>query len=205
MASSRPHPEWLSVDATSWEQTPLVVQQVVVHLRAIIQQQAGQLRILEGRIAALEARLQQRSSNSDRPPSSDPPYETGTPSSGAQGRPGARPGHPGHRQTLVAPTEVIAVMPAPCTCGQRELPTTTASYTHQMIELPETQMTVRHVVLHKACCPRCGRLLKAVLPAEYRYGSGPRLTALIGELSAGQRDSRSAVQEFCISVPRYLL
>jgi Transposase IS66 family len=44
---------------------------------------------------------------------------------------------------------------------------------------------------------RCGRRLKAVLPAEYRYGYGPRLTALIGELSGSQRDSRSAVQEFC--------
>jgi transposase len=45
-----------------------------------------------------------------------------------------------------------------------------------------------------------GRLGKAELPAEYRYGYGPRLTALIGELSGSQRDSRSAVQEFCTSV-----
>ena len=57
-----------------------------------------------------------------------------------------------------------------------------------------------HVVLHEARCPRCGRILKADLPAEYRYGYGPRLTALIGELSGPQRDSRSAVQEFCASV-----
>jgi transposase len=34
----------------------------------------------------------------------------------------------------------------------------------------------------------------------YRYGYGPRFTALIGELSGPQRDSRSAVQEFCRSV-----
>src|SRR3712207_8460381 len=40
---------------------------------------------------------------------------------------------------------------------------------------------VTHVVLHEACCPRCGRLLKAPLPEEHRYGYGPRLTALIGE------------------------
>ena len=57
-----------------------------------------------------------------------------------------------------------------------------------------------HVVLHEARCPRCGRLLKAELPAAHRYGYGPRLTALIGELSGSQRDSRSAVQEFCTSV-----
>ena len=38
------------------------------------------------------------------------------------------------------------------------------------------------------------------MPPEVRYGYGPRLTALIGELSGSQRDSRSAVQEFCTSV-----
>src|SRR5919204_505495 len=62
------------------------------------------------------------------------------------------------------------------------------------------QMAVTHVVLHETRCPRCGHLLKAELPAQYRYGYGPRLTALIGELSGPQRDSRSTVQEFCMSV-----
>jgi transposase len=76
----------------------------------------------------------------------------------------------------------------------------TPYYTQQVIELPEIQMQVTHVVLHEACCPQCGRLLKAPLPEEHRYGYGPRLTALIGELSGSQRDSRSMVQEFCTSV-----
>ena len=76
----------------------------------------------------------------------------------------------------------------------------TPYYTHQVIELPEIQMAVTHVVLHETRCPRCGHLLKAELPAEYRYGYGPRFTALIGELSGSQRDSRRAVQEFCASV-----
>jgi transposase len=69
-----------------------------------------------------------------------------------------------------------------------------------VIELPEIQMAVTHVVLHETRCLRCGHLLKAELPAEDRDGYGPRLTALIGELSGSQRDSRSAVQEFCTSV-----
>jgi transposase len=69
-----------------------------------------------------------------------------------------------------------------------------------VIELPEIHMQVTHVVLHEARCPQCGRLLKAPLPEEHRYGYGPRLTALIGELTGAQRDSRSAVQEFCTSV-----
>ena len=49
----------------------------------------------------------------------------------------------------------------------------TPYYTHQVIELPEFQMAVTHIVLHETRCPQCGHLLKAELPAEYRYGYGP--------------------------------
>jgi transposase len=128
--ASIPLPAGLPLDATSWGQTPLVVCQVVVHLLAVIQQQAV-------RIAALEARLSQNSGNSARPPSSDPPYAKRPARSGAQGHPGAQPGHPGHRQVLLIPTEVIAVKPEACPCGQREFPATTPYYTNQIIELPE--------------------------------------------------------------------
>jgi transposase len=193
MAASRPLPAGVPLDAASWEQTPLVVRQFILQLFAVIQQQ-------EGRIAALEARLSQNSRNSDRPPSSDPPYATRTAGSGTQVRPGAKPGHPGHCRALLVPTEVIEVTPEPCACGQREFPDLTPYYTHQVLELPPIQMQVTHVILHEARCSQCGRLLKAPLPAEYHYGYGPRLTALIGELSGPQRDSRSAVQEFCASV-----
>jgi transposase len=193
VATSLPLPAGLAVDAASWEQTPLVVRQWVVHLFAVIQQQ-------EARIAALEARITQNSSNSDRPPSSDPPFAKQPVSSPTKGTPGAKPGHSGHRQVLLTPTEVVEVKPSACACGQTEFPETHPYYTHQVIELPEIQMVITHVVLHKMPCPRCGCLLKAELPGEYRYGYGPRLTALIGELSGPQRDSRSAVQEFCTSV-----
>jgi transposase len=167
--------------------------QLIIQLLAVIQRQTA-------RIAALEARLSQTSRNSDRPPSSDPPFVTKPSSSTAAGTPGAKPGHPGHRHALLVPTEIIEVNPEPCACGQRELSATTPYYTHQVVELPEIQMAVTHVVLHETRCPRCGHLLKAELPAQYRYGYGPRLTALIGELSGPQRDSRSMVQEFCTSV-----
>jgi transposase len=186
-------PAGLPLDAATWEQTPLVVRQLIVQLLAVIEQQAR-------RIAALDARVSQTSSNSDRPPSSDSPYAKRAARTGTQGRPGAKPGHSGHRQALLAPTEVIEVTPDVCACGQQEFPATMPYHTHQVIELPEIQLAVTHVVLHETQCPGCGRLLKAALPAEYRYGYGPRLTALIGELSGSQRGSRSAVQEFCTSV-----
>jgi transposase len=163
VATSRPLPAGVPLDAATWEQTPLAVRQVILQLLAVIQQQTA-------RIAALEARLSQNSRNSDRPPSSDPPFVTRPPSSTTKGTPGAKLGHPGHRQALLTPTEVIEVTPDVCACGQQEFPTTTPYYTHQVIELPEIQMAVTHVVLHEGHCPGCGRLLKAALPAEYRYG-----------------------------------
>ena len=61
-------------------------------------------------------------------------------------------------------------------------------------------MLVRHFVLYEAYCPHCGQITKAQVPPEAAAGHGPRLTALIGELSGSQRTSRSAVQAFCASV-----
>ena len=200
VVTSLPLPEGLPVDATTWEQTSLVVQQVVVQLLAISQQQEARIRTLEARITELEAQLQRNSRNSDRPPSTDSPYEKRPARSGTQGKPGAKPGHLGHQQALLAPTEVIEVKPPACACGQTEFPDTSPYYTHQVIELPELTMIVRHFVLHEACCPQCGRLTKAHVPPAACAGYGPRLTALIGELSGPQRSSRSAVQEFCQSV-----
>jgi Family of unknown function (DUF6444) len=55
-----------------------MMRQLIVRLLAVIRQQAG-------RIAALEARLCQNSRNSDRPPSSDPPYAKRSARSGIQG------------------------------------------------------------------------------------------------------------------------
>src|SRR3712207_1485045 len=87
VSTSVPLPAGLPVDGTGSEQTPLVVCQLIIHLLAVIQQQAA-------RIAALEARLSQHSRNSDRPPSSDPPFVTRPPSSTMKGAPGAKLGHP---------------------------------------------------------------------------------------------------------------
>jgi hypothetical protein len=94
--TSLPLPTGLAVDAANWTQTPLVVRQLIVQLLAVIQQQTAQ-------IAALEARLSQNSRNSDRPPSSDPPFATRPSASPMKGTPGAKLGHPGHRQVLLAP------------------------------------------------------------------------------------------------------
>jgi transposase len=193
VAASLPLPNGLPVDTPSWKQTLVVVQPLVIHLLAVIRQQ-------EEQIKTLGARGQRNSSNADRPPSSDPPWVKSKIPSQPKGPPGVKAGHPGHRQVLLEPTEVIEARPPACGCGQTAFPDTRPYYTHQVIELPDIQMIVRHFVLYVARCSWCGRVTKAAVPAVASPGYGPRFTALLGELSGSQRSSRSAVREFCQSV-----
>jgi transposase len=200
VADALPLPEGLALDTATWEQTPLVVQPLVVQLLAIIQQQTGRIQVLEARLAEREARVQQRSHHSNRPPSSHPPDEKRPTRPGPQGKPGAKPGHPGPQHALLAPTEVIEVKPAACACGQTECLDTSPSSTHQVIERPELQRLVRHFVWYEAYCPRGGQGTKAQVPPAAAAGPGPRLTARSGALSGRQRGRRRAVQACCPSV-----
>jgi transposase len=61
-------------------------------------------------------------------------------------------------------------------------------------------MDVIHYVLHQCSCLKCGNTVKAQLPNECRPGYGPRLSALIAEMSGTQGNSRETVQGFCKSV-----
>ena len=56
MVTPFPLPEGLQLQTTHWDETPVAVQEVVIHLLAVIRQQEERVRPLEARIAALEAR-----------------------------------------------------------------------------------------------------------------------------------------------------
>ncbi len=186
-------PQDLPISEEDWQQTPPAV-------RAFILQQQELLIKLAKRVEELEARLGQNSQNSSRPPSSDSPYERDKRGSKGTGKPGAKKGHKGHQQSLLKPTEVIPIPPKPCECGGQAFENLRAFYTHQHIELPEIRMEITHFVLQEGECAGCGKTCKGVVPEGFQVGYGPRLTGLIGELSASQRSSRSAVKEFCQSV-----
>jgi transposase len=175
-----------------WEQTPPAVRDHLVTLQQ-------HLSHLQKQVDALESRLNQTSKTSNKPPSSDSPFTKPKPRTFARKR-GAQKGHTGSGPTLLSATEVRQVSPAPCACGALAVEAAMPYHTHQVVELPPIAMEVTHFVLHQGHCVGCGRLLKAEVPSAYTTGYGPRLTALIGELSGPQRDSRSAVQEFCASV-----
>jgi transposase len=188
--------EWpFPFSQADWEQTPPAVQAYIAALHQELTQ-------LKQRIEALEARMQVTSETSSRPPSSDSPYRKGQKKRHrtTSGRPGAKPGHPGVRQSLMSPTSTEHLVPTACRCGNTDLLHPTPYYTHQVIELPPIEMAITHWVLHQADCPRCGRRLKAHLPPAQQSGYGPRLSALIGEMAGVQGTSRSLIQTFCQSV-----
>jgi hypothetical protein len=115
VATSLPVPAGLPRETASWAQTPLAVRQVVVHLLAVIQQQAG-------RIAALEAHLRQRSRSSDRPSRPIRLMRRGQPAVAARANLAPSPGTSGLVKPWVEPTVVIEVKPERCQRGQTEFP-----------------------------------------------------------------------------------
>ena len=154
---------------------------------------------LQQRIRDLEARLGEDSSTSNRPPSADPPYKRPErKSSKPSGRKrGGQPGHQGHSQEVFEPTEERHILPEKCKCGCTDLEDQGAYYRHQEVELPEIQLTVRHFLLHRGRCTKCGKEAKARVPSGHGTGYGPRLSGLIALLSGDHGDSRETVQRFC--------
>lgn len=177
-----------------WEQTPPAVQTYLLSLHQRLDQ-------LHSQLDRLQERLDKTSQTSHKPPSSDSPFQTPKAKRGKSlGKRGGRPGHPGTGPQLLSPTEGQSMYPEPWACGQGAVISTVPSHTHQVIELPPIDMHITHVVFHQGTCAGCGHLRKATLPSPQSTGYGPRLTALVGELSAMHRRSRRLVQDFCGSV-----
>ena len=152
---------------------------------------------LKAELEALQVRLNQDSSNSNKPPSSDSPFKA-KPKRPEKSK--ARKRRKGVRQQCIRPTEVIELHPGPCACGCSRLECIEPYYIHQHIEMPEPRLEVMHIILHRGRCPHCGRLVKALIPPEKRSGFGPRLSANIAELCGMHGDSRRAVQDYLLSV-----
>src|SRR5215510_14879811 len=114
-----------------WAQTPLAVQAYVRTLHDEVKQ-------LDDGMETLEARLQQTSTTSSKPPSSDSPYKKPRlrPTAATPRKAGGKPGHPGHRQMLLPPTTVREVRPERRECGNRTLSPLKPYHTHQVIGLP---------------------------------------------------------------------
>ena len=155
---------------------------------------------LELRIAALEARLNQNSSNSSRPPSTEPLHITRQPPRPtSKKRRGGQAGHERHTRELVPPERLTSsreIMPGACSeCGQPLQGQDIEPTRHQVAELPEIRPEVVEYRLHRLTCPCCGVATRAKLPPDVPRGSfGPRLQAWAGLLSGAYRLSKRQVR-----------
>jgi len=200
------HATWsFPFSQSEWDHTPSAVQ---THLLALqtqlgdLQQQCQQLQL---QVDQLQGRVDQTSKTSSKPPSSDSPFNKSKRGSSAgkgssSGKRGGRQGHRGSGPILLEPTDVQVVHPAACECGHSGLVTSVPYHTHQVIELPPIEMQITHFELHQGYCVGCGQLLKARVPNGFETGYGPRLSALVGELSGMHGTSRRLIQDFCHSV-----
>jgi len=164
---------------------------------ARIEAQAARITALEAENAELRRKLGENSSNSSKPPSSDPPKardeRPSPPPSGGQ------PGHKGSRRALVPASDVHSVTdchPAHCRRCARGLTEQhdDEPVRHQVWDLPKVEPIVDEWRLHRATCEICGETTCATLPDGVPQGSfGPGVLALATMLVADGHMSRRKV------------
>jgi transposase len=176
------------IPAEDWDATPASVRVFVMHLAA--------------RILALEARLNQTSQNSSKPPSSDPPTAPPRPQKVPRGRPrGGQPGHVGQTRELLPPDQVDTIVPCrPTQCPDchtslsPDLPTVGDPWRTQSWELPVIRPHVTEYQQQTVCCPHCHQAVLGARPADAPPGGfGPRATAAIGLLRGAYHQSERIV------------
>jgi len=190
--------------------TPQPVQVYILHLEGLLASHQARINELEAVVDLLNEKNSKNSTNSSKPPSSDSPYkekkETKARAKSLKkkdSRPkGGQPGHKGHQQELLPPTETHHIFPTQCSCGCRNFESVNFEtfYTHQNIELPPPRLDIRHFILNKCNCPSCGQPVKATVPPNVQTGYGPRFSAFVAEMSGPKGLSRLTVQNLIMSL-----
>ena len=168
---------------------------------------------LAARIRELEktvAKLTQNSSNSSRPPSSDPPWNKKEPSRKTPNKrkQGGQPGHKGKKRELLPPemvTETHNLFPEMCSCCQRpfaqemQIPSPNP-LRHQVTDLPKIAPITTEYRCHSVLCS-CGYRTVAALPEEVAQSEfGPGVHAIIAYLMATHRVTRRGITEIMSSI-----
>jgi len=166
---------------------------VIAELRAVVAEQAKVIGTLKARVAELERRLGQDSSNSSKPPSSDglaKPLALPRPRQAGQRRPGKQPGTPGtHLAQVGDPDQVLVHRPVACQGCEADLTLApvVGSTARQVFDLPAVRLAVtEHRAEQRRC--GCGQVSVGVLPAQARASAcyGPGVRALASYLLVGQ-------------------
>jgi transposase len=166
----------------------------------------GLVRALLRRRVEVEARLNQTSRNSAKPPSSDPPGAKPRPAKEPSGRKsGGQLGHEGHGRRLKPEREVaqlIEVRAEQCgQCGTLLLGDDPEPERPQVTDVPRITPVVTEDRRHRLWCVACGASTQAPGPATMPQGSfGPRVQATVGYLTGRIGASQREVQEIVATV-----
>lgn len=180
-----------------WEQIPPAAQAALL---AVLAQYEGRLQEQQAQIDELHRRLNQNSTNSSKPPSTDtsaPKRRPATPPSGK--RRGGQPGRTPKQRLLVPPEQVqqtIPLKPPQCRhCGQPLSGEDPQPLRHQVADIPPVRPTVIEYQLHRLACPGCQTRTCAALPVGVPTGCfGPRLQALLALLAGAYRLGKRPIQ-----------
>jgi transposase len=181
-----------------WKTVPAPAQAALLDAFSRLHQEITQLK---RQLAHLEQVLNQNSTNSSRPPSSDPPTVKRAPPRPPSGRrSGGQLGHPLQQRPLLEPTQApIPLKPPACRrCGRALTGTDPQPLRHQVIELPVFRPAVIEYQLHRLSCSDCGCTTCATLPVGVPTGGqGPRLQGTVALLTGAYRLSKRQVESLC--------
>jgi transposase len=138
--------------------------------------------LLRTRVADLERQLQANSSNSHKPPSSDPDHlkpESRKPKS--KHKPGGQPGHPKSERQHLPADKIIDLHPNKCQrCQEKLTGTDSQPLIHQYWEFPIIRPHVIEYRLHRLTCHHCGQQTSAQInDANAQECYGPNLKAMV--------------------------
>jgi transposase len=188
------------IPAELWAQVPPAAQAALLAVLASYERRLTQL---QEQVNHLQHQLGLNSSNSSRPPSSDPPAVKRAPPRTRSGKAkGAQPGHPRQQRPPLPPDQTLLCKPTHCRRCQHPLSgDDPRPLRHQVIELPRIEPEVTDYLRHRLVCPQCGTTTCAPLPAGVPQGQyGPRLQAHLALFSGGYRLSKRHIEQFCDDV-----
>src|SRR5271157_136634 len=181
-----------------WNKIPADAQAAVAAVFLAMQQRITEL---ETRVRDLEARLRLNSTNSSKPPSSDPVgMKRKPPAPPSKRKRGGQPGHRKAHRALVPPErvdETIHCKPDSCRrCGHALAGADSEPLIHQVAELPKIQPLVTEYRLHRLACQYCGEITCGRLPAGVPSGCfGPYLQAVLAMLAGAYRLSKRQIRQ----------
>jgi len=181
-----------------WNTVPAQAQAAVRELMDSLQARIVEL---EQRISELEARLKLNSTNSSKPPSSDPIGLKRKPPTRRSRR--SRGGQPGHQKAFrpLVPADKLRssteCKPHSCRrCGHGLRGEDPNPLVHQVADLPKIEPIVDQYRLHRLTCPDCGTTTCATLPAGVPTGHfRPYTQAVLALLAGAYRLSKRQIQQ----------